>query len=182
MNVANGPYDLGPQRGTLLVRTTRTGFGSKAGHDLTLEVTRWHGAATVDVDEPGRSTVNLQAEVASMTVRHGSGGVKPLTDGDRVEIEKTMRGKILRSDRYPAITFTSTQVYGDTDSFRIDGDLTIVGEVRPVTVHGHLVDGRARGSATITQSVWGIRPYSAFFGALKLNDDVTVEFDVDLRS
>ena len=182
MNVVNGSYDLGPQRGRLLVHTTRTGFGSKAGHDLAIEVTRWHGAATVDTDEPGRSTVNLQAEVASMTVRHGSGGVKPLTGADRGEIERTLRGKILGADQYPTITFASTQIYGDADSFRIEGDLTIVGEIRPVTVHGALLDGHASGSATITQSAWGIRPYSAFFGALKLNDDVTVEFDIDLES
>ena len=49
-----------------------------------------------------------------------------------------------------------------------------------VTVHGSLGGGRARGSATITQSKWGIKPYSAFFGALRLRDEVEVEFDVAL--
>jgi len=47
-------------------------------------------------------------------------------------------------------------------------------------VHGSLGGGRARGSATITQSKWGIKPYSAFFGALRLRDEVEVEFDVAL--
>ena len=36
------------------------------------------------------------------------------------------------------------------------------------------------GSAVIVQSRWGIRPYTAFLGALKLRDEVEVEFDVDL--
>lgn len=31
-----------------------------------------------------------------------------------------------------------------------------------------------------SQSRWGIRPYSAFFGALKLSDEVKVDFDVVL--
>ena len=30
------------------------------------------------------------------------------------------------------------------------------------------------------QSAFGIKPYSGFFGALKLRDEVTVEFEVDL--
>jgi hypothetical protein len=29
------------------------------------------------------------------------------------------------------------------------------------------------------QSRWGIRPYSAFLGALKLRDKVEVKFDID---
>jgi hypothetical protein len=32
----------------------------------------------------------------------------------------------------------------------------------------------------VPQSAFGIKPYSGFFGALKLRDEVTVEFDVDL--
>jgi hypothetical protein len=32
----------------------------------------------------------------------------------------------------------------------------------------------------VPQSAFGIKPYSGFFGALKLRDEVTVEFDLDL--
>jgi hypothetical protein len=37
---------------------------------------------------------------------------------------------------------------------------------------------RLRGHATVTQSRWGIKPYSAFAGALRLADDIQVEFDL----
>jgi len=47
-------------------------------------------------------------------------------------------------------------------------------------VQGGVTDGRVVGGATVVQSRWGIRPYSAFFGALKLRDEVRVEFDVAL--
>ena len=33
---------------------------------------------------------------------------------------------------------------------------------------------------TVVQSVFGIKPYSGFFGALKLRDEVVAEFEVDL--
>jgi hypothetical protein len=41
-------------------------------------------------------------------------------------------------------------------------------------------EGRYRGSVTVPQSAFGIKPYSGFFGALKLKDEVVVEFEVDL--
>ena len=47
-------------------------------------------------------------------------------------------------------------------------------------VRAELEGDRVRGGATVTQSRWGIKPYSAFFGALRLADDVEVEFDVRL--
>jgi hypothetical protein len=33
-----------------------------------------------------------------------------------------------------------------------------------------------RGWATVTQTTWGIKPYTAFLGALRLADEVRVEF------
>lgn len=180
MGVPDGSYPVGPQSGRLLVKTARTGLGAKAGHDLTLEVTRWHGNVTLDTANPAASAIAVEAEVGSIEVREGTGGVKPLTDSDRAEIAATMREKILQAGRYPAITFQSRLVGGTPEKFSVEGDLTITGVTHPVTLHGQLAGGRARGSATVTQSQWGIKPYSAFFGALKLRDDVNVEFDVAL--
>ena len=40
--------------------------------------------------------------------------------------------------------------------------------------------GRYRGSAQVIQSALGIKPYVGFFGALKLKDEVGVEFEVTL--
>jgi len=40
--------------------------------------------------------------------------------------------------------------------------------------------GQYRGSATLAQTGFGIKPYSGFFGALKLKDEVTLEFQLTL--
>ena len=40
--------------------------------------------------------------------------------------------------------------------------------------------GRYRGTATVVQTALGIKPYVGFFGALKLKDEVGVEFEVNL--
>ncbi|GAA3086252.1 YceI family protein [Streptosporangium carneum] len=180
MDIVTGTYSLGPENGRLLVRTTRTGLGAKAGHDLTLEAARWHGEAVVDAADPARSSVTVEVDATSLEVREGIGGVKPLSDSDRGEIVKNIREKVLATARHPTITFRSTRVDGAAEAFRVEGDLTIVGVTRPVTLEGGLLEGRLRGSATVTQSRWGIKPYSALFGALRLSDETGVSFDLAL--
>ena len=181
MAVAAGTYELGPQSGRLLVKTSRTGLGARAGHDLTIEVTRWRGRTLVDPAEPANSMLAVDVDVDSFEVREGTGGVQPLTDADRADIKQTIRQKILHTARHPTITFRSRMVRGTAESFAVDGVLTIEGATRPVTIQGGVTEGRVRGTATIVQSQWGIKPYTAFLGALRLKDDVMVEFDVALQ-
>src|SRR6266545_6485521 len=154
-----GAYRLGPESGRLLVHTTRTGLGAKAGHDLTIEVTRWHGRATVNTADPANSSVTVEVDVDSFEVRQGTGGVKPFTDADRAEINKTLK-EILRTAQHPTITFRSRRLDGSAGSFTLEGELTIMGVTRPVTVQGGVTDGRVVARATVVQSQWGIRPYS----------------------
>lgn len=178
MALTGGSHELGPASGHLLLRTGRSGLGRRAGHDLTLEATRWSARTSVDSDEPANSTVTAEIEVESLEVREGAGGVMPLTDGDRAEILKNLRGKVLHTAAHPTITFSSTSVQGTPESFTVEGDLTIMGVTRPVTVRGQVSGDRLTGGATVVQSRWGIKPYSALFGQLRVADPVEIEFDL----
>lgn len=159
-------YELGPKSGRVLLKTSRSGLGKRAGHDLTIEATRWSGTAT-------GSSVRVTIEVDRLEIREGTGGVLPLTDSDRKEIKKNLR-KVLRPDRYPEITFVSSAV----EDLTVRGELTIMGRTEELTVRAEREGDRIRGGTTVRQSRWGIKPYSAFFGALKLADDVEVTFDL----
>jgi polyisoprenoid-binding protein YceI len=170
-----GAYEFGPESGRLTVKTARTGLGRRAGHDLTIEVTRWSAEAIVDPEAPENSSVSLRVETGSLEPREGTGGIKPLTDGDRGEI-KRITTRILRTAEHPAITFRSVSVAGGPEAFTIEGELTILGRTRPATVRGS-VDARAiQARATVVQARFDSTPYSAFFGALKLADEVVIEF------
>lgn len=183
MALHDGSYQLGPDAGRLLVRTGRTGLGSRAGHDLTIGALSWSGTVVVDTSDPGRSSVSIDVGVASLHVVGGSGGVKPLSDSDRADIERIMRDKILDSAKYPMITFRSTRVSGTSESFTVDGELTIRGTTHTVTANGSAgADSQVRATATVSQSRWGIKPYSAFLGALKVADDVVIEVEVTLET
>ena len=157
-----------------LVNTTRTGLGAKAGHDLTIEVTRWHGHATVDTAVPANSSVTIQVDVGSF-----KSGKEPVASSHSpaptAQIHKTLR-QILH--RPTTITFRSSRVDGSAASFACDGELTIMGVTHPVALQGRVTDGRVVGGGGVVQSRWGIRPYSAFFGALRLRDEVKVDFDL----
>jgi polyisoprenoid-binding protein YceI len=66
------------------------------------------------------------------------------------------------------------------DGLSVTGDLTLRGTTRPLAFDLELRDGRVRGTAVVKQTEWGMKPYTALFGALKVADDVRVEIDAEL--
>lgn len=177
----DGSYRLGPATGRLVVKTYRTGMGAKIGHDLVIEATRWEGAAVVDSAHPENSSITVTVDLDSLEVREGTGGVKPLTESDKADIEQTIRKKIFPDTNNRKAGYQSTRIVGSPDSFSVEGDLTIMGTTRPTTLRGAVSeDGRVGASTTVQQSRWAIKPYSAFLGALKLKDEVDVEISLTL--
>ena len=180
--VAAGDYRFGADTGRLLIRTYRAGLGSRAGHDLTIEVTAWHGTAAVGANAAA-SAVALRIDADSFEIREGRGGIKPLTDTDRADIRKSIRG-LLDTARYPSITFESSGLRGVQRDLSVEGELTIRAATRPVRVRGSIDESsgkpQLRATAQVLQSEWGIKPYSAFLGALKLRDTVDIDVDATL--
>lgn len=181
MSLRSGRYVLGPDNGTLLVMTGREGAAARMGHDLTLEATRWAATVSLDVDDPSRSRVRATVEAGSLVVREGRGGPLGLTDSQREEIENTVRTKALRSEQYPTITFSSTSVDGDGQRASVMGMLSIGPRTRAATlemrVSGSGVDGIV-ATTSIVQTEFGIKPYSALLGALRVKDVVDVRVEV----
>lgn len=176
MPVREGVHNLGPDSGLIEVRTYREGFAQKVGHDLVIDVGQWQ--ATVEVRDGGApSSIGLEADSRSLQVREGVRGVKPLTDKDCAEIRKAIDDKILRTQ---PIAFRSSAVESSDRRLTVRGELTMAGTTRPATFELDLAtDGRVSGTLAVTQSEWGIKPYRAFMGALKVRD--TVEIVVDVR-
>ena len=63
----------------------------------------------------------------------------------------------------------------------MQGELELIGvRTQPVAFDAQLHgDGRLTGSAAVKQTDWGIKPYSALFGTLKVADEVEVAIDAD---
>jgi polyisoprenoid-binding protein YceI len=175
MAIAPGTYTLGPADGTLTVRTGKGGAAAKAGHNLVIEVTAWQ--ATLDLD--GEPSVALTADARSLRVRSGHGGISPLGDEEKASIAQSIDEDVLKGG---AIRFRSNAVDVAADgALRVRGDLDLLGTTRPVTFDlAAGDDGRLTGSTRFRQTDWGIKPYSALFGTLKVADEVEVGIDARL--
>jgi hypothetical protein len=159
-------HRLGPDNATLTVHTRRGGAAAKAGHDLELLVTSWQA----ELDE---TTAELTADAGSLRVVKGTGGMQTLGDDDKANIQQTIDDEVLRRQD---IVFRATRV----DGLHFEGDLTLAGQTQPIAFdleRGE--DGRIRARAVVTQTRWGIKPYSTLFGALKVLDDVEVVLEAN---
>ncbi len=157
---------LSPDNATLSVHTKRGGAAAKAGHDLELHVTSWE--ATLDLDA---GSAELAADATSLRVHKGTGGMQTLGDEDKDNISKTIDDEVLKKQN---ITFRSTSISGDDGHYRVDGELTLAGRTEPLSFDLTVDDGAVSATATVTQTRFGMKPFSALFGTLKVLDDVEV--------
>jgi polyisoprenoid-binding protein YceI len=175
-----GTHQLGPDNATLSVRTKRVGAATKAGHDLLIHVTSWDATIVVDGD-PASTRIELHADAGSLRVVEGTGGMRALREEDMASIHQTIDDEVLKREE---IEFRSTRVQrgGDGDRLAVEGELTLLGRTNPISFELDVgEDGALGASAVVTQTAWGIKPYSALFGALKVRDEVEVALEGHLQ-
>jgi polyisoprenoid-binding protein YceI len=178
--IKTGRLRFGPDNGQMLLRTGRQGVGSTVGHDLTIQVTDWSVEADVPGTGPADATATARVALGSLAVLEGRGGASPLSGKDRGEIENNAR-RTLAADRHPTATFESTRVVAGEDRATISGTLALHGVAAPIDVEvREVAPDRYRATAVVTQSAFGIKPYSALLGALRVRDEVEVEIEVSL--
>jgi YceI-like domain len=173
VSITAGSYRLGPSDGTLSVRTGRAGAVARAGHDLRLEVTAWEAKLVVGAE----MRVELTADPTSLRVREATGGVQALDEGDRAAIEDRIKDEVLRRE---PIVFRSTRARVAPGGLSVEGELTLRGTTRPIAFDVAEAGGTITASDVVRQTDFGIKPYSALFGALKVADEVNVELEARL--
>jgi YceI-like domain len=163
-----------------LVYTYKDGLLSAIGHDLVIRVGRL--AVTVDA---ATLAVEARFDAASLRVvsaaHPGDPGQTgrtrariPLGEGDKRKIEGTIRDEVLASRLYPEARFSSTTVTPVNGGFHVEGTLTLRGRPRPVALDARPEGDRLTAEITLHQPDFGIAPYSAMLGALKLEPSVKV--------
>ncbi len=178
MTIAQGSHAIDQSAGTLQVKTYREGVAARVGHDLVIDVTKWD--ATVEVGADGAITaIALRADPRSLHVREGVRGLKPLGDGDRADIRRTIDEKILLG-RAIELRTTGCEAPAGAPT-RVRGELTIAGATRPIAFElAAGEDGRVSATVRVVQSEWGIKPYRGLMGALKVRDDIEIVVDATL--
>lgn len=168
-----------PQVGTWTLDDQHSRVGFVAKH---LMVTKVRGAftsysGTIDVADPiEESTVSVEIDAASIETgtadRDGH-----LKSGDFLDVEN-----------HPKLTFRSTGIRRDGADFKVDGDLTIVGVTRPVTLDVEF-DGEATdpwgntkagftASTTIDRTEWGLTWNATLeSGGVLVSKDIKIEIE-----
>lgn len=173
--------ELNQDNAELSVFTFKEGLLSPVAHDLKLKVGRW--SARLDKTGPGAVAAVGAFDASSLSVegvmRDGRLVKDVLGARDTDKIAKTIRDEVLMSSRHPSIAWRGQgALVGGTA--RVDGELTLQGKTRRLTarVKKEGVDPVWVIEATVHQPDFGIKPYSAMLGALKIKPDVVVSLRV----
>lgn len=157
---------------TIHVFTYKDGLLARLAHDLRLTARRFEirraGAELTGRFWPDSLVVD--------GVPHGAQlDRSALSESDRAKIQRNITDEILHAARFPTIEFAGTS-QGST----LTGSLTMVGKTAPVSAPLRREAGRLRAEFTLVPSRWGIPPYKALAGAIKLQDRVLVALDLPL--
>lgn len=169
-----------PSTAEVLVLTYKEGLLSPVAHDLKIQVTRF----TLDVADDLQSleaTFDATSLRVVSAMRDGRENPGALSDRDRRTIEGNIVDEVLEAKRHPEIRFASGSIARREDRALIAGTLTMHGHSRLLTVEAALTDGIWRTTARIHQPDWGIRPYSAMLGTLRIQPEVTVTLTLKPR-
>lgn len=170
-------WTLDASDGELTVHTGVAGSAAKMGHRLTLTMTRWQATASWSGGEP--SAVELAVEVDSLEVVRGEGGIKALSGAEKA-LARSNALKSLRASRFPEIRFVADTIDTTETGYRLTGALRICGKSGEHVIDLRTEDlgesWRMTAESTVSQSAYGIKPYSMLLGALRVADAVTVSF------
>ena len=157
------------------VKTGKAGLFGFAGHDHRIRARAFSGVVVYHPRAIADSRVEIVVPTDSLEV---------LTPPDTEEIRKvtqTMRSEVLHTDQYHEIKFVSKILTRTDDLLRVQGELTLAGQTRDITLDVTLEIGgdtlRANGTFSIKQTDFGIRPYRGGpAGTVRVAD--RVDFDV----
>jgi polyisoprenoid-binding protein YceI len=160
------------QRSSLVIHAGRAGLFSAAGHEHWISAPIFSGA----VDETGATpSVRFVVKAARLEVRPE----KTLSASDYAQVQSNMQTKVLESARYPEIVFQSTRVErSGRDSWKVNGNLTLHGITKPLTLDVLRENSAYVGTVRIKQTEFGIQPIRVGGGLVTVKNELDIRFEV----
>jgi polyisoprenoid-binding protein YceI len=160
------------------VYTFKEGLLSPVAHDLRLRITRF----SLDVDAAASSVVaklDTNSLVVDCPMKDGAENPSALSESDKQKIAGQIREDVLHGSQYPEALFRSRIVTARADGgYDLEGELTLHGVTKPLAAQTRVVAGRQQVELRIHQPDFGITPYRAMLGTLKIQADVTIRVTV----
>ncbi len=157
-----------------LVFTFKEGVLAAVAHDLKIRVNRFR----IDLDDD-LGALEATFDPASLEVvtarKDGRDAPGALGANDKRKIEKNIGADVLETRRYREIGFRSSEVLVEGDQARITGTLELHGTSRPLRLSARKDGARWRADVTVNQPDFGITPYRAMMGTLRVQPAVRIE-------
>ena len=163
--------------GSIWLETRREGMLAPIGHDLRLEARSFR----IQIS-PDKKTVKASVQAPSVTVRAALMGSqeRPRALGrlERGRINRTVAKEVLETKRFTTVEFTSTTVSEAATGYALTGQLTIRDVTRSVLAQVVRDGDRLQARLPLSLSDFDIPPVTAFMGALRVRDEVSVLVDL----
>ena len=165
----------------ITISLAQEGLFRKRHPSHTVAVRTYTSKITLPKDE-AKAAVELTVEAKSLVNVD-----KTMGDFERKGFHQVLYNQVLESDKYPQIVFKSVAVSGiqkdgDKRTFTLSGDLSFHGVTKRVSFPVTATFGKemieSKGSAKIKQSDYGITPYADGLGAIKIGDEMTINFSI----
>jgi polyisoprenoid-binding protein YceI len=176
-------YTIVPSESSFWVFVGKAGLFSALAHDHEIGVKSFSGRVVVPAAGANGGSLEMEVDAPSLVVLD-----KKPSEEDKKKIFNSMHNEVLESAKYQKITFKSVSVSdvkqtgNDAYSFVVNGDLTLRGVTNriavPVAATVTPQDLRATGKYTLKQTDYGIKPYSAAGGTIKVKDEVVINFNI----
>lgn len=180
-------YTIVTGESSFWVFVPKTGLLSGLAHDHEIGVKSFTGKIVVPDSGASGGSLELNVDAQSLAVLD-----KKPSEEDKKKIYSSMHNEVLESAKHPKINFKSVSVSGlkqsggDNYNFTLNGDLTLHGVTKriavPVSLTINAQQLRAVGKYTLRQTDYGIKPYSAAGGTIKVKNDIVVNFTIVAKS
>jgi len=158
-------------KGTISVFTFKDGILARAAHDLALRMEQFD--VTLDGDHI-TAVMPLEGLAVLGPVEGGVVRAERYDAAQRADVERTMHAEVLHSARSPEARFAGRAI-ADGAGFHVDGQLELAGRTATLAFDVRRDGDVYRARFEIPPSRWGIAPYKALLGAIKLKDSVRIE-------
>lgn len=160
----------GGSRSIITVHVGKTGLFSGFGHEHTV-------IAPIASGKVDARAMAVQITVLAKQMKVTDSEVSA---SDQAEVQSIMLGpKVLDVERYPEIRFQSSRVQpSGGQNYRVTGTLDLHGVSRELSFDVTGSPDHYHGKARFKQTDFNIKPVSGGGGAVKVKDELELEFDV----
>ena len=175
-------FRLDSSQSKFIAHALRGGLLWFKGHEHLVAAREFSGDALLRPDNITASSLELIVDANSMVETSDA-----FTDPQKQIINRELREIVLEPEKYPQITFRSTDVTGKQRGngqydLKIGGNLTLHGITRRIVIPAKVtVTGdqlRAVGEFSIDRSDFKVKATSAFHGLVRVRNKVKFTFDI----